>query len=289
MRLVTYRTDADQKIGAVQGDSIIDLSSLAPDMLSLIDGGPALLDRARELVARDDTPRVPLNGTTLLAPIPRPRKNIMCLGLNYVAHAAESARARGRSVVVPEYPVIFTKTVTAVNHHEGSIPYDPQISTQIDWEVELAFVIGKTGKNIQREEAMAYVFGYTILNDISARDIQSRHKQFFLGKSLDGSAPIGPWIVTPDEIPDPHTLGLRLRVNGETRQDSNTTHLIFKIPDIIATLSNGMTLEPGDIIATGTPDGVGLGMDPPQYLQPGDIVEAEVDSIGILRNLIGGN
>jgi len=288
MRLVTFRDGAAQKIGAVQDDTLVDLSELAPDMLTLIDGGPALLDRARDLVARDTTAHMPLEGVTLLAPIPRPRKNMMCLGLNYASHAAESARFRGRPTVLPEYPVVFTKAVTAVNHPDGVIPYDPQVSAEIDWEVELAFVIGRAGKQISRDTAMEYVFGYTIFNDISARDIQNRHKQFFLGKSLDGTAPFGPWLVTPDELPDPHALGLRLRVNGITRQDANTCDLIFKIPDIIATLSNGMTLEPGDIIATGTPSGVGMGMQPPTYLQPGDTLEAEIDGIGVLRNTVGG-
>lgn len=286
MRLATYRDGTAQKIGAVRGDTLIDLSAVAPDMLTLIDGGPELLAQARGIVESGQGVATSLNSVTLLAPIPRPRTNLMCLGLNYAAHAAESARARGRPTVLPEHPVIFTKTVGSVNHPGGVIPYDANVSTEIDWEVELAFIIGRTGKDISRSEAMSYVFGYTILNDISARDIQSRHKQFFKGKSLDGSAPLGPWIVTTDEIPDPHTLGLRLRVNGTMMQDSNTSDMIFKIPDIIAVLSHGMTLEPGDIIATGTPSGVGLGMDPPQYLRPGDVVEAEIDAIGVLRNTI---
>lgn len=286
MRLATYREGTTLKIGAVRGDALVDLSTIAPDMLTFIDGGPGLLASARELAEARDAPTIALDSVELLAPIPRPRKNLMCLGLNYAAHAAESARARGRPTVLPEHPVIFTKTVGSVNHPGGSIPYDASVSTEIDWEVELAFIIGRTGKNIHREDAMSYVFGYTILNDISARDIQNRHKQFFKGKSLDGSAPLGPWIVTADEIPDPHALGLRLRVNGQTMQDSHTSDMIFKIPDIIAVLSHGMTLEPGDIVATGTPSGVGMGMDPPRYLRPGDVVEAEIDGIGVLRNMV---
>jgi 2-keto-4-pentenoate hydratase/2-oxohepta-3-ene-1,7-dioic acid hydratase in catechol pathway len=223
----------------------------------------------------------------LQAPIPRPRKNIVCLGMNYAAHAIEGARARGKPERLPEHPVFFTKSVTAVNRPGGVIPYDPQVSTQIDWEVELAFIIGRRGKNIPEAEAMDYVFGYTVMNDVSARDLQKQHYQFYKGKSLDGCAPLGPWIVTADELTDPHALGLRLRVNGETRQNSTTADLIFNIPRLVAVLSLGATLEPGDIIATGTPSGVGLGMQPPQYLKPGDVVEAEVDGIGLLRNIVG--
>ncbi len=287
MRLVTYHTGTTSHIGAVVGETLVDLSLLAPDMLTFIAGGPDMLARAQALVAANTSPRLPLASVTLLAPIPRPRKNIMCLGWNYAAHSAESARARGREATLPSYPVVFTKSVTAVNHPDAVIPYDANVSSEIDWEVELAFVIGRQGKNIQRTEALDYVFGYMILNDISARDIQSRHKQFFLGKSLDGSAPCGPWIVTPDEIGDPQALRLQLRVNGVTRQDANTSDMIFKIPDIIATLSLGITLEPGDIVATGTPSGVAMGMDPPVYLRPGDVVEAEIERIGVLRNTIG--
>lgn len=289
MRLVTYRAGAVQHIGAVRGDFLVDLSGVAADMLTLIDGGTALLDQARK-VMQEASPAdwMPLADVELLAPIPRPRKNIVCLGMNYAEHARESARARGRPEVVPLHPVFFTKAVTSITHPDSIIPYDPDISTEIDWEVELAFVIGQQGKNIQEAEAMSYIFGYTILNDLSARDLQKRHHQFYKGKSLDGSAPIGPWIVTADEIPDPHALNLRLRVNGIIRQDATTFDMIFKIPHIIEVLSRGTTIEAGDIVATGTPSGVGLGMDPPQYLMPGDVVEAEIEGIGVLRNTIGG-
>jgi 2-keto-4-pentenoate hydratase/2-oxohepta-3-ene-1,7-dioic acid hydratase in catechol pathway len=285
MRLATYRQGTTVRIGAVMGEQIVDLSSLAPDMLSLIDGGPELLAQARELAANAEG--VALSEVTLLAPIPRPRKNIVCLGMNYALHAYESMRAKGLPEKLPEYPVFFTKAPTAVNHPEASIPYDAELSPQRDWEVELAFVIGKTAKNVAAEQALDYVFGYTILNDVSARDLQSNHQQFFLSKSLDGSAPLGPWIVTADEIPDPHALGLRLRLNGETMQDSHTGDMIFNIPTSIAVLTRGMTLEPGDIIATGTPSGVAMGMNPPRWLQPGDVMEAEIDGIGVLRNKVG--
>jgi 2-keto-4-pentenoate hydratase/2-oxohepta-3-ene-1,7-dioic acid hydratase in catechol pathway len=285
MRLATYRQGSTVRIGAVVGEAIVDLSSVAPDMLSLIDGGPALLAQAREVAGSADG--VALSEVTLLAPIPRPRKNIICLGMNYALHAYESLRAKGLPEKLPEYPVFFTKAPTAVNHPEASIPYDAELSPQRDWEVELAFIMGKTAKNVPAEAALDYVFGYTILNDVSARDLQSKHQQFFLSKSLDGSAPLGPWIVTADEIPDPHALGLRLRLNGETMQDSHTGDMIFNIPTSIAVLTKGITLEPGDIIATGTPSGVAMGMTPPRWLQPGDVMEAEIDGIGILRNRVG--
>ncbi len=289
MQLVTYVDGTEQRIGALRGEFVVDLSTVAPDMLTLIEQSPASLVRATELVASvNSADMIALTGVTLLAPIPRPRKNIVCLGMNYAAHAIEGARARGKPEVLPKHPVFFTKPPTAVNHPDHSFPYDREVSAEIDWEVELAFVIGRRGTNISRTDALSYVFGYTIMNDMSARDLQKRHFQFYKGKALDGSAPLGPWIVTADEIPDPHALGLRLRINGETRQDSHTGDMIFNIPDIIAVLSRGTTLEPGDIIATGTPSGVGLGMQPPQYLAPGDVIEAEIDSIGVLRTTIGG-
>jgi 2-keto-4-pentenoate hydratase/2-oxohepta-3-ene-1,7-dioic acid hydratase in catechol pathway len=288
MRLVTYDDGTRTQVGAVRDDALVPLGALASDMLTLIEGGPDLLTHAREHVAQAPaTDLLPLANVRLLAPIPRPRKNIVCLGMNYAAHAIEGARARGKPEVLPQHPVFFTKSVAAVNHPDGMIPYDPALSTEIDWEVELAFIIGRAGKNIAPEVAYDYVFGYTILNDVSARDLQKQHYQFYRGKSLDGCAPFGPWIVTSDELPDPHALGLRLRVNGTTRQDSHTSDMIFKIPELIAVLSRGATLEPGDIIATGTPSGVGLGMQPPQYLKPGDVVEAEIDGIGVLRNTVG--
>jgi 2-keto-4-pentenoate hydratase/2-oxohepta-3-ene-1,7-dioic acid hydratase in catechol pathway len=227
-----------------------------------------------------------LSEVQLAAPIPRPRKNIMCLGLNYADHAKESAEARGREVSLPEYPVIFTKAPTTVNGPYGNIVIDPAVSEQVDWEAELAVIIGRTGKNIREEEALDYVFGYTVLNDVTARDLQAQHKQYFKGKSIDGYCPMGPWIVTADEIPDPHQLPIRLRVNGVTKQEGNTNMMIFSIPRTIAVLSIGMTLEPGDIIATGTPSGVGFARNPPEFLQPGDVVETEIEGIGILRNTV---
>lgn len=286
MRLVTYRDSEGVHLGALRGDEVVSLAGVAPDMLSLIDAGPAGLDAARAAVERGTG--VPLSAVTLLAPIPRPRQNVICLGMNYVAHTIESYRARGREPRLPEYPVFFTKAAHTVCGPDDDIPLDPKVTTELDYEVELAFVIGKAGMNIPRAEAMEYVFGYTIINDISARDLQSRHQQFFKGKSLYRACPMGPCIVTADEIPNPAGLGIRLRLNGEIRQDSHTGDLIFDIPTIIEHLSLGMPLEPGMVVATGTPAGVGLGRTPPEYMRPGDVMEAEIDSIGVLRNRIVG-
>lgn len=227
-----------------------------------------------------------LDEVQLAAPIPQPRKNVMCLAVNYSEHAQETAQVRGHSGDIPQIPIFFTKATTTINSPYGEIVIDPAVSNEIDWEVELAVIIGKRGKNIRAEDALSYVFGYTVLNDITARDLQTRHKQFFKGKSLDGSCPMGPWIVTADEIPDPQNLALRLRVNGETKQDSNTRLMIFSISQSISILSAGMTLEPGDIIATGTPSGVGFSRTPPEFLKPGDVVEAEVEHIGIIKNTV---
>ncbi|GIV98240.1 MAG: gentisate 1,2-dioxygenase [Herpetosiphonaceae bacterium] len=285
MRLVTYEVDRELWPGAVVGEEVVDLSSLARDLLGLIDLGPQGLEEARSAVERR-AHVLPLSDVNLHAPIPRPRKNIVCLGMNYAEHAYESLRAKGLPPSLPEHPVFFTKPPTTVNRPDGMIPLDPAITKELDWEVELAFIIGRSGTNIPRDRAMEYVFGYTIINDITARDLQRRHQQFFKGKSLDGSCPMGPWIVTADELPDISNLALRLRVNGEVMQSSSTSDLIFDIPTIIATLSLGQTLEPGDIIATGTPSGVGMGRNPQVWLKPGDIVEAEVEGIGVLRSTV---
>lgn len=286
MKLVTYRNGASERVGAVRDGLVVDLSDLAPSMLDLIDGGPALLDAARARVAAAERGAA-LAEITLLAPIPRPRKNIICLGMNYAAHAIESLRAKGLPEKLPAYPVFFSKAPTAVNHPGAEVPFFAEISAQRDWEVELAFVIGSRASRVARADALGHIFGYTILNDVSARDLQTNHQQFFFSKSLDGSAPLGPWIVTADEIPDPHALGIRLRLNGETVQDSHTGDMIFDIPTCIATFTSGVTLEPGDIIATGTPSGVGMGMTPQRWLKPGDVMEAEIDGIGVLRNSVG--
>lgn len=283
MKLVTYRYDGMERIGAVRDDGIVDLSTVAATMLDLIDGGPTLLDQARAVVAAASA-ATPLSTVTLLAPIPRPRKNIICLGMNYAAHAIESLRAKGLPETLPAYPVFFSKAPTAVQAPGATVPLFPELSPKRDWEVELALVIGRTAQNVAKADALSCIFGYTILNDVSARDLQMNHQQFFFSKSLNGSAPLGPWIVTADEIPDPHALRIQLRLNGETMQDSHTGDMIFDIPTCLATWSSGVTLEPGDIIATGTPSGVGMGMTPQRWLASGDVMECEIEGIGVLRN-----
>jgi 2-keto-4-pentenoate hydratase/2-oxohepta-3-ene-1,7-dioic acid hydratase in catechol pathway len=285
MRFVTFQQGSTARPGALAGDQVVDLGSVAPDLLTLIEMGAEGLERAQAAV-QTTSGSLPLAEVSLLAPIPRPRQNIVCVGMNYVEHAYESARSRGLPETLPPHPVFFTKAVTTVNKPEGVIPFDADVSKQIDWEVELAVVLGRTAKDIPADQALDYVFGYTIVNDISARDLQNQHQQFFKGKSLDGSCPMGPAIVTADEIGDPHKLRLTLRVNGETMQESNTGDLIFDIPTLLATLSRGQTLWAGDILSTGTPSGVGMGRKPPTYLRPGDVVEAEVEKIGVLRNRV---
>jgi 2-keto-4-pentenoate hydratase/2-oxohepta-3-ene-1,7-dioic acid hydratase in catechol pathway len=285
MRLVTYHDGSGAHLGALRGEEVVALDAVAPSMLALIDGGPELLQQARAAL-ESAAATTPLSAVRLLAPIPRPRQNIVCLGMNYVAHAIESDRARGREPKLPEHPVFFTKAVTTVCGPDDEIPLDPRVTAQLDYEVELAYIVGRGGKNIAREDALGHIFGYTIINDVSARDLQNQHMQFFKGKSLDRTCPIGPYIVTADEIPDPSALGLRLRLNGETRQDSSVSDLIFDIPTTLAVLSLGQTVEPGTIVSTGTPSGVGMGRNPPEYMRAGDVMEAEVDRIGVLRNRV---
>lgn len=286
MRFVTFQHGSEARPGVVDDGRVIDLSAVAPDLLSLIEMGDDGLQRARDAIA-NATATLALEDVALLAPIPRPRKNIMCVGMNYVEHAYESARSKGLPETLPPHPVYFTKAVTTVNNPEGTVPYDATISAQWDWEVELAVVIGRTSKDIPAASALDYVWGYTIVNDVSVRDVQNKHQQFFKGKSFDGTCPMGPMIVTADEIGDPHNLRLTLRVNGKTMQDSNTSDLVFKIPELLSVLSRGQTLEAGDILATGTPSGVGMGHTPPTWLVPGDVMEAEIEKIGILRNRVG--
>lgn len=311
MRLSTFAT-ADlphARLGLVQEDEIVDVDLAAralnqapyEQMLDLIEWGnlgmqtlQAIAQKAAGRRLRDVRTFVELGAAhalsevQLFAPIPRPRKNIFCLGLNYAAHAKESAQAHGREATILEDPLFFTKAPTTVNGPYGDLVIDPSVSTEIDWEVELAVIIGTPGKNIREEDALAHVFGYTVLNDVSARDIQSRHKQFFKGKSIDGYCPMGPWIVTADEIPDPQQLTVRLRVNGVTKQHDSTSNMLFDVRSIIAILSQGMTLEAGDIIATGTPSGVGFARKPPEFLRPGDVMETEIEGIGTLRNRVVG-
>jgi 2-keto-4-pentenoate hydratase/2-oxohepta-3-ene-1,7-dioic acid hydratase in catechol pathway len=311
VRFVSYSTQELPKphLGLVQNEEVLDvdlagraLNTIAPDqMLDLLNNyerGQQAIQAILERAAGRAFSRVKLfseagavhtlSAVQLASPIPRPAKNVICLGLNYSEHAQETAAARGRSASAPEYPVFFTKAPTTMNGPYGEIVIDPAVSTEIDWEVELGVIIGKGGKNIREENALGHVFGYTVINDVTARDLQRQHKQYFKGKSLDGFCPMGPWIVTADEIADAQNLRLVLRVNGVVKQDSNTSRMIFSVSQIISILSAGMTLEPGDIIATGTPSGVGFVRVPPEFLKPGDVVEAEVEGIGVIRNTVVG-
>lgn len=222
--------------------------------------------------------------SSLLAPIPAPRRNVFAVGRNYLEHVREGDLKRGIQTPVPQHPQFFTKPPSTVIGDGAAIEIEPAVSEQIDYETELAVVIGQPLRNATAESAMAAIFGFTVLNDVTARDLQRRHDQWFKGKGLDTFCPIGPWIVTADEITDPHALNLRLWVNDELRQSDNTRHMHFSIGRILADLSQGMTLQPGDIIATGTPPGVGYAMTPPQFLKAGDVVRCEIEAIGSLTN-----
>lgn len=258
-------------------------------MLKLIAAGPVGLELGREVVSsRKDfaNARRELRDVRLLAPIPRPPKNIFCLGRNYAEHIQEDNVSRDQATELPQHAQFFTKPPTSVIGPGGEIRYDEKVTRRLDYEVELAVVIGAVGRDIPVDRAYEHVFGYTIVNDITARDLQKRHDQWFKGKGLDTSCPMGPWIVTADEIPDPHGLRIQLSVNGEPRQDASTGDMIFRIPETIASLSAGLTLEPGDVIATGTPSGVGYAMNPRRWLTAGDEIVCTIEGVGILTNKI---
>ncbi|HMB48161.1 MAG TPA: fumarylacetoacetate hydrolase family protein [Afifellaceae bacterium] len=276
-----------------QGSGLISSERIAPaSMLDVIAGGEAMRRNCVSLheAAADPQfePAILRTGSyTILAPIPRPTKNVFCVGKNYAAHVSEGARAQKIDAGLPEYPVYFTKPPTSVIGPDAAIRLDARISTHMDYEVELAVIIGRAGRDIPAGRAADHIFGFTILNDITARDVQRRHGgQFFKGKGLDTSCPFGPAIVTLDELPNFDELAIRLSVNGELRQDGNTRDMIFPIPELIESLSAGITLEPGDILATGTPSGVGYAMDPPNFLAHGDRVTCEIEGIGSLTNVM---
>ncbi len=279
------------KLDVLRAAQVLGEALDAGSMQHLIAGGKETLGVLKTLVSSAETGNlndalVP-DDVPFLAPIPSPRKNVFCVGRNYAEHIAEGERAQNQKIGVTEHPVFFTKPPTSIVAPEADILIFPWVSQAIDYEVELAVVIGKPGRNIAKADAYDHVYGYTILNDITARDIQRRHGgQYFKGKGLDGSCPLGPFIVTADTISDPHALSIGLTVNGEQRQNGSTSDMIFDIPTLIASLSEGMTLEPGDVIATGTPSGVGYAMDPPQFLKDGDTVVCEISEIGTLRNTV---
>ncbi len=302
MKLVTYLKDGRETLGALHGDKVLALAAAAQvigtgvlpqTMLELITGGKSALGIAKKTLAvagadsRVAALWTPLAGTRLRAPLPNMRKNVFCVGRNYKAHIEEGARAHGREVMFPKVPEFFSKPPTAIIANDDAIRLDARHTQQLDYEVELAIVIGTQCRDLTIEGALDAVFGYTIVNDVSARDAQRAHGQWFKGKAFDTFCPIGPCIVTADEFGDPSGHRLSTRVNGAIRQDSNTSDMLFDCTHILTSLSAGVTLEPGDVIATGTPSGVALGMTPQQWLKDGDVVEAEVEGIGVLRNRVG--
>ena len=289
MRLVTFLHNGRQAVG-IADQALSQVSPLpadvAPDMLTLI----ANYDRLKDGLAAAAGVPLPIADVQLLAPIPRPARNVFCVGKNYHEHAKEFAGSgfdSSAKEVVPEAPVIFTKPSSTVIGPGASIPnyLDPTDST--DYEGELTVIIGRGGRGISKQDALSHVFGYTIINDVTARTLQHKHRQWFIGKGIDGFCPMGPLILTADEMPDPTKMQLRTTVNGELRQDASVTDLIFDIPTLIECISAGITLEPGDVLATGTPAGVGLGFKPPRFLKKGDVVAIDVSGIGTLENPVG--
>lgn len=298
MRLVTFRAnvEAAARLGVVVDELVVDVErigahagvALPASMLDLIDLGPPARMALKKILSDQEShwpvgATLPLANVRLLAPIPRPRKNIFGIGLNYVEHVAESSRALDTAKELPKQPIIFSKPPTSVIGPDDAIEHNGTLTQQLDWEVELAVVMGPTARRVTEAQALDFVFGYSVMIDISARD-NRRAGQWIYSKGQDTYAPFGPCIVTSDEIEDPHALDLWLTVNGVEKQRSNTRHMLFKVPLLISDISAAITLEAGDIIATGTPDGVGAGRTPQEWLWPGDVVEAEVAGIGRLRH-----
>lgn len=299
MKLLTYKTqDTEPRLGFIHNNQVIDMQDfgdisnfpLPNDMLELIDMGFEIIAEITEMIA--ETPEnffeeiaYDMEEVTVLAPIEKPRKNIIGIGLNYTEHVAESARTLDTTGKLPTKPIIFSKPPTTVTATNTQIIKNTKLTSQLDWECELAVIISKKGKYVSKSEALDYVFGYTVINDISARDCR-REGQWIVSKGQDTFAPMGPVIVTKDEIENPHNLNLSLKVNGVEKQNSNTKFMLFNINDLIEDLSTVFTLESGDIIATGTPAGVGAGRDPQEWMYDGDVVEATVEGIGTIVNTI---
>jgi 2-keto-4-pentenoate hydratase/2-oxohepta-3-ene-1,7-dioic acid hydratase in catechol pathway len=299
MKLLTYKTnDTEPRLGFIHNNQVIDMEDfgeisnfpLPNDMSELIDMGFEIIAEITEMIA--ETPEnffeeisYNMEEVTILAPIEKPRKNIIGIGLNYTEHVAESARTLDTTGKLPQKPIIFSKPTTTVTATNTDIIKNTKLTEQLDWEVELAVVISKKGKYVPKADAMDYVFGYTVINDISARDCR-REGQWIVSKGQDTFAPMGPILVTKDEIENPHNLNLSLKVNGVEKQNSNTKFLLFNINDLIEDLSTVFTIEPGDIIATGTPSGVGAGRNPQEWLYDGDVVEATVEGIGTILNTV---
>ncbi len=299
MKLLTYTTsDTEPRLGFIHNNQVIDMQDfgeicnfpLPSTMLELIDMGYDLVEELNEMIADTEAGLLEeiayeMDEVTFLAPIPKPRKNIIGIGLNFTEHVAESARTLDTTGKLPQKPIIFSKPPTTVTATNTEVIKNTKLTEQLDWEVELAVVIGKRGKYVPKADALDYVFGYTIINDISARDCR-REGQWIVSKGQDTFAPMGPILVTKDEIKDPHNLNLSLKVNGIEKQNSNTKFMLFNINDLIEDLSTVFTLEAGDIIATGTPSGVGAGRSPQEWLYNGDVMEATVEGIGTITNTV---
>ncbi|BBZ02821.1 hydrolase [Mycolicibacterium chitae] len=288
MKLVTFRPHGGATaIGVVDGDEIVPLAAdpeLPTAMVEFVALGDAGLARARALIGT--APRIPLTDVAIAAPI-RPRNNVMCVGKNYYEHAAEFAGSgfdASQKQVIPDEPVIFTKALSSLADPGDPVTVSEDPTESSDYEGELGVVIGAGGRHIREAEAFDHVYGYTIVNDLTVRDLQKRHVQFFIGKSAHTYCPMGPYLVTADDIDDVGALRLQTRVNGELRQDAVVKDLIFDIPRLISAISTAVALEPGDVIATGTPAGVGIGFTPPRFLRPGDLMEVSIDGLGTLTN-----
>lgn len=279
MKLVTFDEGEGPLTGVVEGDAVLPLRDTV-EMVDLIKRGGGWAPTG---------PALPLDSVRLLAPIV-PRRNVFCVGWNYAEHFAEGKDFRGPSAAqeIPAHPALFSKNPFAIVGHNAAIQHPAPISIELDYEVELAVVIGTEGRDITEERALDHVFGYTVGNDVSVRDVQRTWHggQWFKGKNFDTHMPLGPWIVTKDEIPDPQALRISSRLNGVTKQDSSTKNMVFPVARIIAEISAGLTLHPGDVIITGTPEGVGMGRKPPEWMKPGDVIEVEIEKIGTLRNHI---
>jgi 2,4-didehydro-3-deoxy-L-rhamnonate hydrolase len=286
LKLVTY-LDGHPRAGVVVEDRVVDLSEKFDSVQALIEEGNPALEEARSLLAKAN-PEADVAEIDLRAPIPHPRRNVFCMGWNYLTHFEEGQGRRGDDQEeLPEYPTFFDKPTTTVIGPYDDIPFDRDFSEKMDYEAELAVVIGRAGRSIPAAEATDHIFGYTIANDVTARDVQRRHGgQWLKGKGMDGSCPLGPWIVTADEIPDPQNLPIQCHVNGVQKQNSNTSFMVFPVSRLIEELSLAMTLLPGDILLTGTPEGVGYARTPPEYLAPGDEVTVTVANIGSITNRV---
>ena len=287
MKLVTYQYDGIERVGALTPDGAAILPLPYPDMNTLIESASFADLLSAASAAESSGASVPAAEAVLCAPIPRPRQDIICLGMNYRDHLTEAANYDSAFAKERPVTVYFSTRVSQAVAPEGFIERHADLTNRLDYENELAVIIGKSAKNVKAADAADYIFGYTIVNDVSAREVQTSHKQFYFGKSLDGFTPMGPCITTADEIAFPPALTLTTLVNGELRQNSNTSLLLNSIAEIIEELSSGMTLLPGTIIATGTPAGVGMGFDPPKFLKPGDTVSCTIEGIGTLTNPVG--